>query len=149
MPMTFRRRSIIWLRRAVPRAALLLALALTAACGSLAGPTDSTSTSPLSPDYRSMIAKRLKTVLKDAVPGGIEISDPRWAQSNKGWGWMVCVHFPDRGHQRTYVYFFDRSDFIDERYAVQTDHCEAQTYSAFDLGPAIRPGAVGDPGPLY
>jgi hypothetical protein len=89
-------------------------------------------------------------VFKDAASsGGFEISEPRWAQSNKGWGWMVCVHFLDRGHQRTYVYFFDRSEFVDERYAVITDHCEAQAYSAFDVGPGIRPGAVGDPGPLY
>jgi hypothetical protein len=147
MSMTLRRRSATPLSGAAPRAALLLTLALTAACGSLAEPAENASA--LSPDYRGMIAKRLKTVLKDAVAGGVEISDPRWAQSNKGWGWMVCIHFPDRGYQRTYVYFFDRSEFVDERYAVQTDHCEAQTYSAFDLGPAIRPGAVGDPGPLY
>jgi hypothetical protein len=145
--MTLQRRSATALRRSAPRAALLLALALTAACSSLAEPTENAAT--LSPDYRSMVAKRLKTLLKDAVPGGVEISDPRWAQSNKGWGWMVCIHYPDRGHQRTYVYFFNGSEFVDERYAVQTDHCEAQTYSALDLGPAIRPGAVGDPGPLY
>jgi hypothetical protein len=148
MPMTLRRcpfaRS---LRRAARRAALLLALAVTAACSSLAGPTDNTSA--LSADYRSMIAKRLKVMLKDTVAGGVEISDPRWTQSNKGWGWMLCVHYPDRGHRRTYVYFLDRSDFVDERFAVQTDHCEVGTYSALDLGPAIRPGAVGDPGPLY
>jgi hypothetical protein len=148
MPMTLHRRCATPLRRTALRAAVLLAPALTAACGSLAEPTGITAA--LSPDYRSMIAKRLKNTFKDvAAAGGVEISDPRWAQSNKSWGWMVCIHFPDRGHQRTYVYFFDRGDFVDERYAVQTDHCEAQTYSAFDLGPAIRPGAVGDPGPLY
>jgi hypothetical protein len=146
--MTPHRRSPPPLRRAVSCAAPLLVLALTAACGSLAEPTERGA--PLSQDYRSMIAKRLKSVSKDvANTGGVEISDPRWAQSNKGWGWMVCIHFPDRGHQRTYVYFFDRDDFIDERYAVQTDHCEVRPYSALDLGPAIRPGAVGDPGPLY
>ncbi len=119
---------------------------MTAACSSLAEPT---ATTPLNPDYRSTIAKHLKTAFKDAVLGGVEISDPRWAQSNKGWGWMVCVHFQDRGHQRTYVFVFDRDDFIDERYAVQTDNCAAETYSALDLGPGIRPGASGDPGPLY
>jgi hypothetical protein len=145
--MTLHRRSATSLRCAAPRVALLLASAVTAACSSLAGPTENGTA--LSPDYRSMIAKRLKAMLKDSVAGGVEISDPRWAQSNKGWGWMVCIHYPDRGHQRTYVYYFDHSDFVDERFAVQTDHCEAQTYSAFDLGPAIRPGAVGDPGPLY
>jgi hypothetical protein len=63
----------------------------------------------------------------------------------------VCVRFQDRGHQRTYVLFFKGSEFLDERYAVLTDACDAQTYSEFDLGPsgAMRPGAVGDPGPLY
>jgi hypothetical protein len=141
------RRFATLLRHAVPRTALLLMLAVTAACGSLAGPTENAPA--LSADYRNLVAKHLKLLFKDTIQAGVEISDPRWAQSNKGWGWMVCIHFPDRGHQRTYVYFLDRSDFIDERYAVQTDHCEAQSYSELDLGPPIRPGVVGDPGPLY
>jgi hypothetical protein len=143
--MTLRRPQTVPFRRAARGAAALLALALTAACSSLAQPTTTTA---LSADYRVTVAKHMKTLFKD-LAGGVEISDPRWAQSNKGWGWTVCVHFPDRGHQRTYVLVFNGAEFIDERYAVQTDSCAAQNYSALDLGAGTRPGSVGDPGPLY
>lgn len=149
MPMPFRCRSVLLLLQAAQRIALLLALTLTAACGSLAGPTDGAATSTLSPDYRTKVAKHLKVVFKGTIEGGVQISDPRWTQSNKGVGWMVCVRFQDRGHQRTYVFVFNGDDFIDERYAVVTDNCGTEGYSALDLGPGIRPGAFGDPGPLY
>lgn len=146
-PMKLRR--AIPLGRAARHTALLLSLALTAACGSLA--TEVVPTSALNPDYRETVAKRLRATFSKMPMGNpVEISDPRWMQANKGWGWMVCIHFQDRGHQRTYVLLFDRNAFIDERYAVQTDACDAQTYSAFDLGSGgVRPGSVGDPGPLY
>jgi len=142
------------LLHAVPRvctarhAALLLGLALTA-CGSLA--TEVAPTAALNPNYRAVIAKRLRvTFRKMPMSEPIEITEPRWVQTNKGWGWMLCVHFQDRGHQRTYVVILDRNEFVDERYAVQTDACDAQTYSAFDLeSGGVRPGSVGDPGPLY
>jgi hypothetical protein len=131
-------------RRALPRAALLLVAALTAGCGSLAN--EVVPTVALNPDYRGMIAKHLKIALNKAPPDGpAEISDPRWVLSNKGWAWQVCIHFQDRGHQRTYVVFFDRT-IVDERYAVQTDACGTQTYSEFDLGSGMRPAGVG---PLY
>ena len=143
------------LRGAVPRvraachAAALLSLTLTAACGSLA--TGAVQTTTLNPDYRETIAKRLRaTFNKTPISGPIEVSDPRWVQSNKGWGWMACLRFQDRGHQRTYVMIFDHGEFLDERYAVQTDACGVQTYSAFDSGSGgARPGSIGDPGPLY
>jgi hypothetical protein len=39
---------------------------------------------------------------------------------------------------------------VDERYAVQTDECDVQSYVPFDLGMgATGPGAVGGTGPLY
>ncbi len=79
---------------------------------------------------------------------GLEISEPRWTQSNRGWSWLACVHFQDRGHRRTYAVFFNESDVIDGRYAVQSDGCNAQTYSPFDLGSG-GPRSLGDTGPLY
>jgi len=138
-------------RHATPRMALTLTLVLLAGCSSLAGPQDGPATAPLNSDYRSMIATHLKsTFTKSPLTGPAEISEPRWVLANKGWSWQVCVRFQDRGHQRTYTLFFKGSEFLDERYAVLTDACDAQTYSEFDLGPgSIRPGAVGDPGPLY
>ena len=52
--------------------------------------------------------------------------------------------------RRGIALFFKGSEFLDERYAVLTDACDAQTYSEFDLGSGLtRPGAIGDPGPLY
>jgi hypothetical protein len=135
--------------RAACHAAALLSLTLTAACGSLA--TEAVQTTAPNPDYLQTIAKRLQaTFSKAPLSGPIEISDPRWVLSNKGWGWIVCIRFQDRGHQRTYVMIFDRNEFLDERYAVQTDACGAQTYSGFDPGSGgMRPSSVGDPGPLY
>jgi len=134
--------------RGACRAAALLSLTLTAACSSLA--TEGAQTA-LNPDYRATIAKRLQPIFSKTPPSGpIEISDPRWVQANKGWGWMVCIRFQDRGHPRTYVMILDRNEFLDERYAVQTDACGAQTYSGLDVGSgSMRPGSVGDPGPLY
>jgi len=135
--------------RGACRAAALLSLTLIAACGSLA--TEAVQTTALRPDYLQTIAKRLHaTFSKTPLTGPIEISEPRWVQANKGWGWLVCIRFQDRGHQRTFVMIFDRDEFLDERYAVQTDACGAQTYSGFDPGSGgMRPGSVGDPGPLY
>jgi hypothetical protein len=150
-PMTYRRRSTMPLQHAPQRVAAALTLVLVAGCGSLAEPQQGAPTAALNSDYRSMIAAHLKgTFTKSPLTGPAEISNPRWVLANKGWSWQVCVHFQDRGHQRTYALFFKGSEFLDERYAVLTDACDAQTYSEFDLGSGLmRPGAIGDPGPLY
>jgi hypothetical protein len=150
-PMTYRECSAMPLQHAARRLALVLTLVLLAGCSSLAGPQEGAATAPLNADYRGMIAARLKSEFtKPPLTGPAEISNPRWVLANKGWSWQVCVHFQDRGHQRTYTLFFKGSEFVDERYAVLTDACDAQTYSEFDLGTSsMRPGAVGDPGPLY
>jgi hypothetical protein len=150
-PMKDRRRSATPRQNATRRVSLLPALVLLAGCSSLAEPREEAPTAPLDPGYRAMIATHLKTIFRNLTPGdGVEISDPRWVQANKGWSWQVCVQFQDRGHRRSYALFFRGSEFIDERYAVLTDACAAQSYSALDLGAgAIRPGSVGDPGPLY
>ena len=138
-------------RHAAQRVALVLMLVLVAGCSSLAEPQEGAATAALNSDYRHMIAIHLKSIFAKSPPAGpAEISNPRWVLANKGWSWQVCVRFQDRDHQRTYTLFFKGSEFLDERYAVQTDACAAQNYSEFDLGSgAMRPGAVGDPGPLY
>jgi hypothetical protein len=150
-PMTYRRSSAMSLQHATQRPALVLTLLLLAGCSSLAGPQDGAASAPLNADYRGMIAAHLRSAFTKSPPAGpAEISTPRWVLANKGWSWQVCVRFQDRGHQRTYALFFKGSEILDERYAVLTDACDAQSYSEFDLGTSsMRPGAVGDPGPLY
>src|ERR1700688_1605291 len=150
-PTTYRRCSALPLRHGPQRLALVLTVVLLAGCSSLAGPQEGGAAAPLNADYLGMIAARLKaTFTKSPLTGPVEISSPRWVLANKGWSWQVCVRFQDRGHQRTYALFFRGSEFLDERYAVLTYVCDAQTYSEFDLGSGVmRPGAVGDPGPLY
>jgi hypothetical protein len=63
----------------------------------------------------------------------------------KGWNWLVCVRFQDRGHQRTYVFFVEKEEIIDSRYSIQTDQCSDQIYSPFNQ--MVAP--MGPQGPLY
>ena len=102
------------------------------------------------PSY-TRIANDLKNRMKDiAAYDSFEISDPRWVHSINGWIGLVCVRFQDRGHRRTYAFFFTDEQIVDSRYAVQTDACDAQTYSPFDLTTgARRATAISDQDPLY
>jgi len=102
------------------------------------------------PSY-TRIASDLKNRMKDiAAYDSFEISDPRWVHSINGWTRLVCVRFQDRGHRRTYAFFLADEQIVDSRYAVQTDACDAQTYSPFDLTTgARRSTAISDQGPLY
>ena len=68
----------------------------------------------------------------------------------RGWNWLACVHFRDHGHRRIYALFIERDAVVDARYAVETDACESQAYTQFD----IISGVIGRPtapvqGPLY
>jgi len=53
------------------------------------------------------------------------------------------VRFHERGHTRIYAIFIQGDVVSDARYAVETDTCEAQTYTQFDLisGELGRPTA--------
>ncbi len=112
-------------------AALLVSVAL-AGCSELASTTGEPESGP-EPSYREVIANYLKKTFKD-YPSyeAFEISDPRWVHSFHGWNWLTCVRFQDRGRRRTYALFLDRSEIFDARYAVQTDQCGMQAYTAFE-----------------
>jgi hypothetical protein len=103
------------------------------------------------PPYVSLAAKYLQSALKDRQSyDGFEISGPRWVTALKGWSWLTCVRFHDHGHTRIYAIFIQDEIVSDARYAVETDACEAQTYTQFDLvsGELGRPTAPVQP-PLY
>lgn len=84
------------------------------------------------PSYQNVIADHLKTTFKNyPTYEQFEISAPRWVSSVKGWNWLVCVRFLDRGHRRSYALLFNGSSVVDGHYAYQTDNCGTQTYIVF------------------
>jgi hypothetical protein len=135
------------LLRQVAQAAMLVALA---GCSEIAL-SNSATPPPLEPAYVSLSAKYLQSTLKDArAYDGFEIARPRWVTTIKGWNWLTCVRFHDHGHQRLYAIFIQNDEVSDGRYAVETDGCEGQAYTQFDLisGELGRPTAPTQP-PLY
>lgn len=124
-------RSRLW--RAARRAALTLALVTLPGCSELAQPSE-VAPPAAPPPYVSLAAKYLLSALQDRTPyDGFEISSLRWVNSLKGWAWLACVHFRDHGHPRSYALFIQDNAVVDARYAVETDACETQTYTQFDL----------------
>jgi hypothetical protein len=105
-----------------------------AGCSGFAAPNDEVPPSAPDPSFREVIAGYLKSVLKNySTYQSFEISDPRWVHSMKGWNWLTCVRFQDRGRVRTYAVFLNNNNKVaDDRFAVQTDNCDAQTYYVFE-----------------
>ncbi len=131
----------------VARAGLLLALLLLSGCSELALPNEEMPTAGADPSYLNVVAYYLKSVFKDqAYYDAFEISAFRWVHSLKGWSWLTCVRFQDRGHPRIYAVFVRDGRVVDGRYAVQTDACDTQTYVLFEAMRAVRPGIQS---PLY
>ena len=138
------------LGHAVGPIALAAALVILPGCSELAQPSEAAAP-PAPPAYVSLAANYLLSTLKDRTPyADFEISAPRWVNSMKGWAWLACVHFQDRGHLRSYALFIQDNAVVDARFAVETDRCETQTYTPFDLvtGEFGRPTAPVQ-SPLY
>ena len=135
--------------------AALWLLVLLPGCSELAQSSDAVTTQtlppPAPPPYAALAAKHLQSAFKDRSPyDGFEISNVRWVLANGGWSWLTCVHFRDRGHPRSYAIFIQNNNVVDARYAVETDDCEKQAYTQFDLmtGELGRP-TVPTQAPLY
>ena len=134
----------------VGRCALALALLTLPCCGELAQTSEVMPPGP-EPPYVPLVANHLRTVLVNlSFYDGFEISGLRWVHSIGGWNWLACVHFRDHGRLRTYALFIPRDTVVDARYAVETDTCESQTYTQFDLMSGVigRPTAPVQP-PIY
>jgi hypothetical protein len=134
----------------LPRAALLLALALPA-CSDLALPKEDMVTAGAQPAFNTVVADQLKILFKDrAAYQGFEISGYRWVHGLKGWSWLACVRFQEHNHPRTYALFVKDGAVIDSRYAVETDACDGETYAPFDPATGLlQPANVGLQQPLY
>jgi hypothetical protein len=131
------------IRALTQRLALGVALVTMAGCSQIALPDSAQPMAP-QPPYVSLAAKYLQSALKDVrAYDGFEISPLRWVNTLKGWSWIACVRFHERGHARIYAIFIQGDAVSDARFAVETDTCEAQTYTQFDLisGELGRPTA--------
>jgi hypothetical protein len=117
-------------------ALLLAAVALSgclAGCSGIAATNEDIAAMGPDPSSREVIAAHLKAIFKNyASYDAFEISDPRWVHSIKGWNWLTCVRFQDRGHLRIYALFLNANKIVDDRYSVQTDNCDTQTYVPFE-----------------
>ncbi len=107
-------------------------------CSELSGSADSAvdSNVPASarPVYVPIVARHLQSILKDRFSyDSFEISGLRWVHALAGWNWLACVRFRDHGHPRTYALFIDGDAVVNSRYAVETDSCDSQTFTQFDL----------------
>lgn len=136
------------LRRALAGVALTSTLVILPGCSELARPSEAAAPPPVPPSYVSLAANYLQAALKDrAAYEDFRISSLRWVDSLKGWAWLACVHFADHGHLRTYALFFQDNAVVDARYAVETDRCDTQSYTPFDLVTGVlgRPTAPVQP----
>jgi hypothetical protein len=131
-------------------AALLLPFFLLG-CSALSLPTEEAPAAGPDPAFNTLIAEHIKGSFKDyASYDAFEISEYRWVHSAKGWSWVTCVHFQDKGRRLTYALFIKQKEIVENRYAVATDGCGAQTYSQFDLmGGTKSSGNSGLLEPLY
>lgn len=141
-------------KRTARRTALRLGFAITLlalpGCSELAATSD-VMPPGAEPPFVSLAANYLQSTLKDrAAYDDFQISGVRWIHAIRGWSFLTCVHFHDHGHLRSYALFIQDNKVVDARYAVETDGCEAQTYTQFDLltGKLGRPTAPVQP-PLY
>ena len=105
-----------------------LSAALTGSADLAASSAEMPVTGP-DPAYRTVVTTHLKQVLKNnSAYNSFEISDPRWVHSIKGWTWLTCVRFRDQDREYRYAVFLDGNRIVDERFAVQIDNCDLQTY---------------------
>ena len=66
------------------------------------------------PAYNKLVAKHIKDTFKDyASYDAFEISEYRWVHSIKGWSWLTCVRFQDKGRRLTYALFIKQKEIID------------------------------------
>jgi hypothetical protein len=103
------------------------------------------------PSYRTLVTNQIKGTFRTYTSySDYEISEARWVHSVSGWGWLVCIHFKDQGHRRSYAMVIKDRAVIDAHSAVQTDACDALAYSPLDLGTGTTPVAgPGQLSPLY
>jgi hypothetical protein len=119
---------------AARRTLLALMLLTSPGCTQIAQPSEAATAPAEQPAYAALAAKYFSETMADRASfENFEISELRWVHGLKGWSWLACVHFVDHGHLRTYALFIQNEAVTDARYAVQSDACGSQSYTAFDV----------------
>jgi hypothetical protein len=52
---------------------------------------------------------------------------------------LTCVRFREQGRVRSYALFLDGNKIVHDRFAVQTDSCDLQTYTPSSGSGTVRP----------
>ena len=116
-----------------------------------AGAAERSRAAGAQPPYVSLAAKYLLSALKDraSYEGSKFPACAGSIPSKDGPGSLACT-FKITGICATYALFIQDNAVVDARYAVETDSCETQTYTQFDLVTGVlgRPTAPVQP-PLY
>jgi hypothetical protein len=122
------------------------------ACSSLSLSQEDTPAAGPDPSYDQVVAEHVRASFSDTASYDVfEISEYRWVHTTKGWSWLTCVRFQNKGRRLTYAVFLRQKEVVNERYAVETDGCGEQTYTPFALANGARTGPRTSGGlePLY
>jgi hypothetical protein len=135
---------------AVRLGALIAAFVGTAGCSNIALPKEDMQATSADPGYGKVVGDQIKKSFKTLQQSNtFEISSPRWMHTFLGWNWTVCVRFQENNVLRTYAVLIKDNTVVTSRYAVETDTCDSQTYSPFNLDTGSSSSTGGLQGPLY
>jgi hypothetical protein len=86
------------------------------------------------PQYRYLIAGRIKSIVGDPAGSLMQISTVRRVDSLKGSSWLVCMKVQpfQLALPRYYAVFIQQQRIVESRLSVLLDQCEMQSYTAFD-----------------
>jgi hypothetical protein len=86
------------------------------------------------PQYRFLIAGRIKSIMGDPAGQELQISDARRTDSLKGPSWLVCLQVRpfSLALPRYYGVYIQQQKIVESRLSVLIDQCELQTYTPFD-----------------
>jgi hypothetical protein len=86
------------------------------------------------PQYRFLIAGRIKSIVGDPAGLLMQISTVRRADSLKGASWLACIKAQPFALALPHYYavYIQQQRIVESRLSVLLDQCEIQTYTPFD-----------------
>jgi hypothetical protein len=98
--------------------------------------------SEIAPQYRQIIAARLRNIIGDPARAGVlQISGVRRVNHLRGPSWLVCLKTSAFLQPRHYAIFLQGEQIVESRLAVVLDGCDGQPYETFNwVAEAPKPG---------